>query len=287
MEDIRSLLLANALDRDSALSLFEKKWRLILLELEMGNFGALEKRVRESAKEFRSIKMRIPPDDVPRISLVGEIFVRRDSISRQYITERLADMGFATVCSPIAEWLYYCDYLVDKGLVDSKMTSVEKLSYAVKKKFMRKYERSLKKIFSESGLVHAEPVDERSIIRTAMPYISPNLAGEAVLTVGSAISEIADKACGVIAIGPFGCMPNRISEAILTEAMNREGKLTSAQGRRLPKSVLASADNLPFFAIESDGSPFPQLITAKLDAFCLQAKRLHLIMKSNHNSLYS
>jgi hypothetical protein len=34
-------------------------------------------------------------------------------------------------------------------------------------------------------------------------------------------------------------------------------------------------DDLPFLAIESDGSPFPQLIDAKLEAFCLRAKRLH------------
>jgi hypothetical protein len=33
--------------------------------------------------------------------------------------------------------------------------------------------------------------------------------------------------------------------------------------------------DLPFLAIESDGSPFPQLIHAKLEAFCLQARRLH------------
>jgi len=130
-------------------------------------------------------------------------------------------------------------------------------------------------------------VDAEAVVKTAAPYISSNLAGEAVLTVGSAISEIADKTCGVIAIGPFGCMPNRISEAILTEVMNREGKLATGKGGRRLKAVLDGADHLPFLAIESDGSPFPQLITAKLDAFCLQAKRLHSVMKTSHNSLYS
>jgi hypothetical protein len=34
-------------------------------------------------------------------------------------------------------------------------------------------------------------------------------------------------------------------------------------------------DELPFLAIESDGSPFPQVIAAKLEAFCLRAKRVH------------
>ncbi len=35
---------------------------------------------------------------------------------------------------------------------------------------------------------------------------------------------------------------------------------------------------MPFLAIESDGSPFPQIIEARLETFVLQAKRLHDIM---------
>ena len=73
--------------------------------------------------------MKHPPKEVPTISIVGEIFVRRDELSRQYLTERLAEKGFATICSPIAEWALYADYLVDKGLVESAMSIREKLSF--------------------------------------------------------------------------------------------------------------------------------------------------------------
>jgi len=31
--------------------------------------------------------------------------------------------------------------------------------------------------------------------------------------------------------------------------------------------------------VESDGSPFPQLINAKLESFCLRAERLHARMR--------
>jgi predicted nucleotide-binding protein (sugar kinase/HSP70/actin superfamily) len=94
------------------------------------------------------------------------------------------------------------------------------------------------------------------------------------LTVGSSLDEIVDRVCGVIAIGPFGCMPNRLAEALLTEAMTREGKLAASSNRRC-QAALADIDDLPFLAIESDGSPFPQLIEAKLETFCLRARRLH------------
>jgi predicted nucleotide-binding protein (sugar kinase/HSP70/actin superfamily) len=119
------------------------------------------------------------------------------------------------------------------------------------------------------------PIDVAEIVENALPYISLNLAGEAILTVGSAISEVVSHACGVIAIGPFGCMPNRLAEAVLNDAMNRKDKLaTDPQNQRL-RAVLEDIEDLPFLAIESDGSPFPQLIDAKLEAFCLRAERLH------------
>jgi hypothetical protein len=77
-------------------------------------------------------------------------------------------------------------------------------------------------------------------------------------------------------------MPNRLSEAILNETMNREEKLKTDPNNKRLRSILAETEELPFFAIESDGSPFPQLITAKLEAFCLRAERLHERMLMNN-----
>ncbi len=206
-------------------------------------------------------------------------------MSRQYLTETLADKGFATICSPIAEWLLYSDYTLQNDLGNSEMLMKEKLGFWIKKISMARFEKRIKSILSKSGLVHAAPVNIKSIIANATPYISPDLAGEAILTVGSAMTEIATQACGVISIGPFGCMPNRLSEALLNKAMTREGKLrTDPRNKRL-KAVLTEMDDLPFLVIESDGSSFPQLITAKLESFCLRAGRLHQRMMSSIDAI--
>jgi len=275
MEDIRSMLLANAVDAESAIQIFNKEWDLIIRKFEKGNFPELEKQLTQTAEQFREIPLRHPPEAVPTISLVGEIFVRRDELSRQYLTERLAEKGFATICSPIAEWALYSDYLVDKGLVDYTMSMRDKLSFVLKKMYMARYTKRIKSILADSGLAHAEPLNIRSIINNATPHLSLNLTGEAILTVGSSLAEIASHSCGVIAIGPFGCMPNRLAEALLSEVMTHEGKLATDPNNKQLRSVLTGLDDLPFLAIESDGSPFPQLITAKLESFCLRAKRLH------------
>ncbi|MDA3898818.1 MAG: acyl-CoA dehydratase activase [Desulfobacteraceae bacterium] len=275
MEDIRSMILANAKDVNEAMDLLEKEWGRILKSLETENFAGLENQLQKSSWNLGEIPMKRPPEEMPMISLSGEMFVRRDGLSRRYLTEVLAKRGFATVCAPIAEWIIYSDYLVDKNLVYMSMTLLEKLGFMIKKRVMAKHEKRLKALLRKSGLTHAEVVDMDTIIETARPYVSPNLTGEVVLTVGSAITEVAIQACGVIAIGPFGCMPNRMSEAILNETMNRTDKLATAPKDMRLKSILKDVEDLPFLAIESDGSPFPQVIHAKLEAFCLRAERLH------------
>jgi predicted nucleotide-binding protein (sugar kinase/HSP70/actin superfamily) len=283
LEDIRSMLLANAQDTEAAIRIFNKEMRLILDEIRKGEFSHIETQLGKSAERIRRIPLKRSPEEVPTIALVGEIFVRRDALSRRYLTERLAQKGFATMCAPIAEWILYSDYLVDKGLVDRRMTKMEKMAFIVRKKFMAQHEKRIKSIFSETGMVHIAPLDVKTIVNNGVPYISPNLTGEAILTVGSSLAEIASHACGVIAIGPFGCMPNRLSEALLNGAMNCEGKLATNPNNASLRAVLSEMTDLPFLAVESDGSPFPQLITAKLEAFCLQAERLHHRMRAVKN----
>ena len=187
---------------------------------------------------------------------------------------------FERLCSPIAEWILYADYLVDKKLVYGKMTIKERLEFKIKKQMMKHYEKRLKRIVSTSGLLHLEPLNIEKVVQTGASYISPKLVGEAILTIGSSLEEIASQACGVIAIGPFGCMPNRMSESILNRVMNGNDKLKTDPKNRKLKQLLENTENLPFLAIESDGSPFPQLINAKLETFCLRAERFHHRMRA-------
>ncbi len=283
IEDIRSMLLANAVDTRSAMKIFEAEWSKILNQLENGDYEGLERQLSQSAERFRGIALKRPPQTVPTIALAGEIFVRRDALSRQYLTERLAQKGFAAICSPVAEWVLYCNYMVDEGLNPDNMRPLEKLKFKIRNKFQARYERRIKAILSGSGLVHAQPLDMRKIINNASPYISRDLPGEAILTVGGSMEEVVSHSCGVIAIGPFGCMPNRLSEAILNETMNSKAKMATEPGNKQLRAVLTDIDELPFLAIESDGSPFPQLIDAKLETFCLRAERLHQrIMEVNN-----
>lgn len=281
MEDLRSMLLANASDVDSAMKIFDDRWLSIVHAMRHKGLSQILAELDKSVESFSKIDMKKDPADVPVILVTGEIFVRRDGLSRQYITERLAQKGFAVVCSPVSEWIRYADYCVEnEGGSWKQLSFAKKLRFKIRQIFMNRYEKKIFGCLAKTGLVHNPWTDVRKVIENATPYISPNLGGEAILTVGSALTEIASEACGVIAIGPFGCMPNRISESILNEVMTKDDKLAVAHREKYLETVLADLDSLPFLAVESDGSPFPQLIEAKLEAFCLRALRLHERMRA-------
>ena len=275
LEDMRALILTAAEDPHSAAAFFETEVQQVLNSLATDDLTALLDRLNRVGQRLKRVAMKCPVAEVPRILLTGEIFVRRDGLSRRYLTETLAEAGFAAICSPVAEWVHYADYLAIRDDNGRRAGLKKRGRQWIKQQLMAGDERRIRRAMAVSGLVDDHSVHLSRVLARAEPFIPPDLWGEAVLTVGSALETVASAVCGVIAIGPFGCMPNRISEAVLAEAMNSRVKMAAEPDNDPLRSVLSGIDQLPFLAIESDGSPFPQLVTAKLEAFCLRARRLH------------
>jgi hypothetical protein len=145
----------------------------------------------------------------------------------------------------------------------------------------RHFDNRIRDLFAPSGLFFHETLHVEDLIEAGEKFVSPMLTGEAILTVGAALHEILHPACGIISIGPFGCMPSRLAESILSENFTTGEKLKLLLGGNGDatsgvKSLLKGRDRkLPFLAIETDGNAFPQIIEARLEAFALQARRLH------------
>ncbi|MBN2515392.1 MAG: activase [Deltaproteobacteria bacterium] len=281
-EEIYSLLLTNAVNVGAAMTVFEDQWKQILNLLERPvSLKRLTTALISIADNFRNINLSQPLHHTPVVLLTGEIYVRHDNISRQFIVEDLAGKGFATKVSTVAEWIYYTEWCVRNGVTTGTFTRKDKLSLLLRNVFMKKYERAFRKVLSRSGLCSDKTEDVNHIIRHTCHLMKPELVGEAILTTGAAINEVLDHYCGVIAIGPFGCMPNRLAEAILTREMNMEGKRATGNRNRKLRKLAGEVQDLPFLAIESDGNRFPQIIEAKLEAFLLQAERTHGAIKGS------
>jgi predicted CoA-substrate-specific enzyme activase len=275
-EEIYSVLLTNAVTRASAMEIFEREWKGVVYALEKApGLRAMSRVLEESADRLRKIPVGRGLADTPVILLTGEIFVRHDNISRQGLVEELAGQGFACKVSTMLEWVYYTDWCFQNGLSSGRATAKERFSLLIRNALLKRYEKNFRRALLKSELCwdKLEAVDH--IMKNTTHLINPELTGEAILTVGSVLGEIVDHYCGAISIGPFGCMHNRLAEAILNSEMTVEGKMKAGE---ISQKLLLLSDKsraLPFLAIESDGDHFPQIISARMEAFLLQAGRLH------------
>ena len=276
MYEIWSTLLAAAKDRDAALKVFYAEWDK-LVNVVHKPWRLIKRQIQSTAETLRAIPLVMPYEKIPKISLTGEIYVRNDPISLQRLVEKMADRGFIVRTSQTSEWIKYVDWLIKNRIEGDKPDIPFWVRYFVK----RHFDSKVRDLFAPSGLFFHETLRVEDLIEAGEPFVSPRLTGEAILTVGAALHEILHPACGIISIGPFGCMPSRVAESILSEKFTTATKLNLIMGKNgdstIGKSPILRGKErkLPFLAIETDGNPFPQIIEARLEAFTLQARRLH------------
>ncbi|MFH1197213.1 MAG: acyl-CoA dehydratase activase [bacterium] len=281
MRDVQSAFNAIAVDKQSALTSFENEWQKILLSLKNDSFGKIFRQLEQTAEILRTVELKYQISEAKKISIVGEIFVRHDEFSKMDLMKTLAEKEFVVTIASAGEYIYYSNLLAsrDNG---AKVGFADKLKFSLRDFEQLRLEKRVKKIFASAGLIEDNLIDIADIIEKAKNFIPTDLAGEAILTVGAALKEIMNHACGVISIGPFGCMPSRVAEAILNAEMNNHGILRSQNMLNVSEEELK---HLPFLSIETDGNLFPQIIQSKIEIFMLNAERLHKEMKlKNHTA---
>ena len=272
--DIKSLLSVAAYDRSAALNELEQVWKSFMNYFEGLSSTRFSTLLSLAAARLGAIPLKKDPSEVPVISLIGEIFVRRDEFSRKNIVDYLQNQGFMVRVAPVAEYMCYSNYVVNTGLGERVFSFKEQVKMKLTAQIQEWWERRIKTILSESGLYRFEMIDVARTIQDVSHLINENFRGETILTVGLGLREILHDSCGVVSIGPFGCMPSRMAEAILKKEMNVEGK-GRMPGWKGEVEKYRDIENFPFLSIETDGAPFPQLIEANMEAFVLQAKRVH------------
>jgi len=262
-DEMYATLLATAQNPEEALIHFDKVYSDVLATMDK-SWPTIIRGLKSAGKKLAGIALSTFPKSRPVISLVGEIYVRHDPLALQQLIETLARRGFILRTAPNTEWIKYLYWLIRNQIMGSKNISSE-VHYFIREQMERKIRSSL----LPSGLLLTSMQNVEPLLAYGSQYLPPAVKGEAILTIGSAFHDIVDNACGVISIGPFGCMPARIAEAILTREFTLKNKFPEKKGTG-ERDV-----RLPFLAIETDGQAFPQVIEAKLEAFCLQARRVH------------
>ena len=273
MEEIRAAVLTLSIDRDAALKIYSQAEVMLIEAIASMEWNEMLATLRKAAKMLSTIQLRESIDKAPKIAIIGEIYVRRDAFSQRYLVDQLADKGIVALIAPVAEWVYYTNYLASKGL-RGKQNAMAKLKFRLKARIMERYEKIIKDILVTSNLYDYHLLDIKHMIESVSDLINPQLTGEAILTLSCALNDVIDRVDGVISIGPFGCMPSRIAESMIKQTIDSE-KVNTSHNPEFASKVQERHPHLPFISIESDGSPFPPVIEAGLESFVLQAKRLH------------
>ncbi len=277
LNEIRNYLSVSAEDKSSALAELDS-----VVDMCIQNFAGEDQRsfwdtIKKASRRISNIKTTKSLQDIPVISLVGEMYVRLEEFSRRDIVDTLENEGFMVRIAPVGEFLHYSNYVINKGLGETKFTFLEHQVMKVIARLQEFLEWRIKRIFAKSGKYHFEMTQVAKTITGISHLLNHNFRNESLLTVGLGMREILAPSCGVISIGPFGCMPSRVAESVLKNEMTREG-ISRMKGWKRKTRKLNGMETLPFLAIETDGLEFPQLTQANLEAFMLKAKRLHRTM---------
>ena len=182
-----------------------------LRELPRGMFGVFDL-LKEAAREFRNNKDFTR--EIPRVSMVGEIYVRLDPFANDYLVEKLEERGIGVLLAPFNEWLEYMTAYKKQRLREGTPREGDsRMGAAVTSVIETGIIDRLFSLFA-ADLDWGRRTRVGETLKAVRPYMSPELVGEAVLTLGGPIHEYDHGLIdGVISVGPLECMPNKISEA--------------------------------------------------------------------------
>ncbi|RLG29907.1 2-hydroxyglutaryl-CoA dehydratase, partial [Methanosarcinales archaeon] len=262
-----------ASDRKKAETAIRRAEEAILDSLKNDPTKRVYQRLEEVVSLLSSIERSRDFHSVPRVLITGEIYVRRDEFSRKQLEEYFAEHGIMTHISPVHEWIYYTDYLYMRKFTSPDDQPVERFKKFLEVVAKKHVEWKVKKVFERTGFYHPVYVNMKRVIEAAEPYLNPRLTGEAIITVGTILHHIVKDYHGIVAIGPFGCMPTRIAEAVTQRALEE-----SARRLLISLGLNDHVGDLPVVYIETDGNPFTPVIENRLEAFVVRVKRLSRIL---------
>ena len=203
------------------------------------------------------------PQTCPRVLVLGDFFTRfspffmegvLDLYTKQGVILKpvdLTDLVLYHIYHAVAETAHGWD-LKPGGLALAKACTrilqsdgKQYLQHWLAYQLERWYEGDYRKLFGKTGLLVAGSNDAASLFEKASAHVSPEIYGEIIPTIGRGLEAETEGYDGIIIIGPFNCLPFRISESILRPLCIQRGMpmLTyETDGYAVSPSVLRQVD---------------------------------------------
>jgi predicted CoA-substrate-specific enzyme activase len=158
---------------------------------------------REASEAFSRIERR--PERYPLVGLVGEIYLRHNRFSNNYLIQQLENQQLEVRMATLTEWPLYTSFTYQhdalnnwdfRGILHSSTQLI--LQQRDEHRFMKRFSQFV-------DIPHDRPVKE--VLRMATRYLPLEIKGEAILSIGKAMEMVTDGASGVVNAMPFNCMP--------------------------------------------------------------------------------
>jgi hypothetical protein len=181
------------------------------------------------------------PLGCPRIAVTGDFFTRFSPFFMEGIAALYAQHGIILKPVDVSDLLLYVAYQGVAGVAsdwgmkpgagafakactrllqpDGKAYLQQWLNYRAEAN-SEAYYRGL---FRRTGLLVGSLNEIPALRERAAEHVSPALSGEVIPTVGKGLEAAGQGYDGLIVIGPFNCLPYRISEAVLKPLSLQQG----------------------------------------------------------------
>jgi predicted CoA-substrate-specific enzyme activase len=191
--------------------------KTVLLEVFSGRLYGLTALLERCARELAAAREERP---YPTVLMVGEIYVRSDPASNGRVMDELEKRGVRVRLEPVVEYLQHSEYnQFRRGL---KKGPKDALQAGIRSRVVSVLQHA---VGDALGWPRHASIPE--LVETAAPYLRADLEHEAVVGVGLPIHAWRNGWIdGAICVGPLECMPNKLVEAQLVHAYEREGLLS-------------------------------------------------------------
>ena len=198
-----------------------------------GSPGQFQAELPEFLRRLAALPRTRSPLTCPRVVVTGDFFTRFSPFFMEGVAELYAERGIILKPVDLSDLLLYGAYhgvaetagnwgLKPGGLALARACT--RIFQPDGKDYLRKwagyqaerwYEQHYRGLFLKTGLLVAGPNEVSSLFEKAAEHVSPALYGETIPTIGKGLDADSEGYDGIIVIGPFNCLPYRISEAIL------------------------------------------------------------------------
>ncbi|MDR1608471.1 MAG: acyl-CoA dehydratase activase [Deltaproteobacteria bacterium] len=224
-----------------------------LTEIMPQGRSAIKKAMARARDRFEAARARAN-GAIPKVGLVGEIYVRSNRFANEDVIARLEGLGAEVMAPPFTEWVFYTGYV-------NAMRAARQGQW---KKRLKSALTILVQDFDQGGLAKpwagffpdgAKDPAISEVVALGEKFLDRSFQGEAILSLGKGLEFYHQGAKGLVNIMPFTCMPGMIV-----------GGLTN--------SLRAAANGMPALSLAYDGQSQTNA-QARLEAFMCQVHNFH------------